>query len=242
MLERILTQLLYLLIIFPICYFSFKNKSKETWRVFLIFCGYFITIQITVFIPIRYSEFNCLGGNFNWTGKTLSLFASILFLIFYRKFSLKDYHITLKQTKNSLQSSFIFIALLILMSLLLGYFKSEAIPFNFERFSYQLTLPGIDEELAYRGIMLGLLLQIFKSKIFKINIAVLVTALLFGLMHSLFINNDFTLSFNSYIFSITFIAGLAFGYISLKTGSILTPILIHNLYNIILQIFKMFIL
>lgn len=245
MLERILTQLLYLLIIFPVCYFLFKDKSKETWKVFLTFCVYFITIQIVLYFPLRYPSLDFLGGNFNWTGKVFSIIVSLLFLIFYKKFSLKDYNLTFSQKKNTYLIS---ILILIFLFCFAGYLEygSNGQKLNLEGISYQLTMPGFEEELAYRGIMLGLLSQIFLSelkigKYLKINSAILVTSLLFGLMHSLFIKNNFSISINWYAFKLTFFLGLVFAYLAHKTKSILFPVIGHNLYNTTLQIFKMFI-
>lgn len=242
--ERILTQFLYLLVILPICYFTFKNQSKETHKVFTTFCIYFITIQIALFLPLEFSSLNFLGGSMNWTGKIYSIITSILFLILYRKFSLKEYSITLKQNKNSILKSVSLVIGLILLASLTSI-NGKSIPFNLEKFSYQLTMPGLEEELAYRGIILGILSQIlipfFKIKQFKINPSILITSILFGLIHSMYIENGFDLTFNSYSFCITFITGYVQGYITILTGSILLPIIGHNIYNTTLQIFKMLI-
>lgn len=244
MLERVLTQLLYLFIIFPFCYFSLKNKSKKAWKIFGVFCVYFIAIQLAVFLPLEYEFFDFVGGDWNWSGKIYSIIISVIFLFLHGRTKLKDYNITFKQNENSLIVSLFLILFLIVFASVLG-FGAKPISFDFERFAYQFSMPGLDEELAYRGIMLGLLSQIFVPltvfKKYKLNLSIFITSILFGLIHSLYIKNDFSVTFNSYYFSITFITGFVQGYISFKSGSVLLPIIGHNLYNTVLQIFKMFI-
>ena len=56
--------------------------------------------------------------------------------------------------------------------------KSE---FDIETLLFQLTIPGIDEEIMYRGVLLGLLMSCIKDKRFFRNyIGILIIAILFG--------------------------------------------------------------
>lgn len=181
----------------------------------------------------------------NWSGKIYSIIVSLIFLILYKGNKIKDYYLTLSQNKKEKRKVILITFCLFVLVLLLGN-KSKPINFNLEKLTYQMTIPGIDEELAYRGIMLSLLSQIFipyfkLGRIIKVNPAILVTSILFGLIHSLFINNNFELNFNSYSFVVTFLFGYTLGYITILTKSILLPLVIHNTWNTILQIFKMFI-
>lgn len=223
-------------------FFSFKDKSKNSIKIFLIFIAYFIAIQIASYLPFLFNFFN---EKMNWSGKIYSIIVSLIFLILYKGNKIKDYYLTLSQNKKEKRKVILITFCLFVLVLLLGN-KSKPINFNLEKLTYQMTIPGIDEELAYRGIMLSLLSQIFipyfkLGRIIKVNPAILVTSILFGLIHSLFINNNFELNFNSYSFVVTFLFGYTLGYITILTKSILLPLVIHNTWNTILQIFKMFI-
>ncbi len=223
-------------------FFSFKDKSKNNIKIFLIFIAYFIAIQIASYLPFLFNFFN---EKMNWSGKIYSIIVSLIFLILYKGNKIKDYYLTLSQNKKEKRKVILITFCLFVLVLLLGN-KSKPINFNLEKLTYQMTIPGIDEELAYRGIMLSLLSQIFipyfkLGRIIKVNPAILVTSILFGLIHSLFINNNFELNFNSYSFVVTFLFGYTLGYITILTKSILLPLVIHNTWNTILQIFKMFI-
>ncbi|WP_158091380.1 CPBP family intramembrane glutamic endopeptidase [Tenacibaculum holothuriorum] len=201
-------------------------------------------MQTVLILPLEFSSLNFIGGKMNWTGKLFSISLSVFFLIFYKKYYLRDYYINFKQNKGSLKTGIVSILLLVIFASLLSL-KAKPSSLNLEILSYQLTMPGLDEELAYRGIMLGLLSQILVPHIsykkFKISPSILITSILFGLIHSLYLKDGFKLTFNSYYFCITFLTGFLQGYITHKTGSLLFAILGHNLYNTTIQIFKMFI-
>jgi membrane protease YdiL (CAAX protease family) len=97
-------------------------------------------------------------------------------------------------------------------------------------------MPGIDEEIAYRGILLGLLVKILKPviRIGKIGLghpAVLTTALLFGLAHGFFLTGSYGITFKAYPFFYTTLDGFIWGWFTLRSGSILLALISHNLTN-----------
>jgi len=107
--------------------------------------------------------------------------------------------------------------------------KSE---YNFETLAFQISIPGIDEEIFFRGLLLGLLSSALKDKIsFLGNPSILLTAILFGFMHALKIDKNNSLSFESIYFFQTGIAGYVWGWVTIKSRSILLAILSHNLSN-----------
>ncbi len=75
-------------------------------------------------------------------------------------------------------------------------------------------VPAIAEEFALRGIVLGKLRQ------FGDTFAVIVSAILFGILHGNIIQIPFA-----------FILGIVFGFIVVKTNSLLPTIIIHFLNN-----------
>jgi len=80
--------------------------------------------------------------------------------------------------------------------------------------------------------MLGLLLTALKPdlKLGSVNFgspAIIVTAILFGLGHSLHINSNWDVSQDWLYFSYTFAYGLALGWMTIKSRSILFPIISH---------------
>ena len=104
--------------------------------------------------------------------------------------------------------------------------------FNLETLAFQISLPGIDEEIMFRGILLGLLATSLKDKIsFLGNPSVLLTAILFGFMHALTLNKDYSINFEPIYFIQTGFAGYVWGWITIKSRSILLAIVSHNFSN-----------
>lgn len=81
-------------------------------------------------------------------------------------------------------------------------------------------IPPLVEEFAYRGIVLGSLRQ------YGDGFAILVSSVLFGLMHVNFLQTP-----------CTFIAGLILGFLTVRLNSILPAIIIHFLNNFSATIF-----
>ena len=75
-------------------------------------------------------------------------------------------------------------------------------------------LPALVEEFAFRGVILG------KLRKHSDSLAVLVSAVVFGLIHGNFTQIPFA-----------FVVGLVLGYITVKTNSLLPAIIIHFLNN-----------
>ena len=84
-------------------------------------------------------------------------------------------------------------------------------------FLYYLTvafLPALGEEFAFRGVIMGSLRK------YSDALALVVSAGAFSLMHGNFVQIPFT-----------FCCGLAFGYIAIKSNSLLPSIIVHFLNN-----------
>ena len=103
--------------------------------------------------------------------------------------------------------------------------------FDVETLFFQISMPGIDEEIMCRGVMLGLMCSALREggKPSR-SPAIIINGIWFGLVHSLaFQNGEVAFSVGSFI--ATGIVGYALAYITIKTRSILIPMLTHNLCN-----------
>ncbi|MFX1538358.1 MAG: lysostaphin resistance A-like protein, partial [Promethearchaeota archaeon] len=96
-------------------------------------------------------------------------------------------------------------------------------------------IPGIFEEIAFRGVILVLLLRKYSERT-----SIGLSGLIFGLGH--FINflifGDFWSSIAQIISGI--LIGWFFAYLTLKSGSLLPSIIIHYLYNALSIVFIVF--
>ncbi|MCD4833811.1 MAG: CPBP family intramembrane metalloprotease [Bacteroidales bacterium] len=208
-----------------------KNNSRKYLFFFIVF--FFIDQCLTrnVYFP----EFITIGTTWNWTGKIASaLFSLFVILILRKKFQI-DFALTLKQRKGSLKPTLITVGILVIIGAVVLWFSSSKGNPTLETHLFQLTMPGIAEELAFRGLFLGLLNNAFKKscRIFgaELSWGVVVTSLLFGLWHGIGFDNTSNFYFNFEPFLMTLLAGFTLAWLREKTGSLLIPVLFHNLIN-----------
>lgn len=227
----ILEHILHLIMVLPIVLFTMRTRNLESFKVLLAFSIFFMLNSILLYLPIEFNELRIIDGKWNWTGKIFSIFGAVIFLLVYRKLQLKDYFLTFKQHKKNLKKGILIISVIFLVSTILNFTFNSSKAWNTETILYQLTMPGINEEIAYRGILLGLLVKTLKNYTF-FNPAILITAILFGMAHGLFLNNDFELVFKTQAFFETMIMGIIWAWVTIKTGSILLALISHNLGNV----------
>ncbi len=199
----------------------------------MAFACFFLLHSLLLYAPVVYPEARFCNWNstWNWAGKSYSILGSILFLTFYRKFELKDYFLTHKQDSGFVKKGMLVIVGILTTKILLAYFVIPKKEWDLETVLYQFSMPGIDEEIAYRGIMLGILMKVLKSKNAFFNGPVFVTAILFGLAHGFSLSNDYEILFAALPFLRTMIHGLIWGWITIKSGSIVLALVSHGFGN-----------
>ena len=237
MTQSIITNIAELLIISPIALITLK-KLKINWLQVLFFTVFFIFHEALLHIPNQFPQLKLFNGLWNWTGKIYALVGSIIFYFFFKKYFKENDFLTFKQKKNSLRYTLTATIILILLTSIISFFISGKSDPNNERFWFQFTMPGFDEEIAFRGIMLGLLSTSLKEKfIIRLknfgNPSILITSVLFGLVHSLKLGEDWQFHQNWIYFSYTFAFALVLGWMTIKSRSILMPVIAHNLSNTI---------
>ena len=234
MLHYTATVLLYLAIVLPIILISAKDIKKGR-KVLVLFITFFILNQMLLVIPWHIREL-AIGDQWNWSGKLIAIIGSIIFYRIFRSDFKEHDFFTLKQKPGSVKPNIILTLFLVLIVVAMGIFLYGTDEPDLETFFFQLGMPSLDEEFAFRGIMLGLLCTALKPnlKIGPVNLgnpAIILTAVLFGLVHSLHMNSSWELSQDWLYFSYTFAYGLALGWMTIKSGSILVPIMSHILSN-----------
>lgn len=239
MTKTIFESIIYISLVCPIVLITLKNRKFETLKILLIFSVYFILNRTLLYLPLKFEELRIFAGNWNWTGKIFAVLGSVIFLMIYRKFTLSDYHLTFHQNKGFFRKGVLIIVLILVVQSIFSLIINTSKDWNTETFFFQLTMPGIDEELAFRGIMLGLLIKILKPSSKTIfHPAILVTFILFGLVHGLFLNESYEPTFRSYPFFNTMILGIIWAWITMKSGSILLALVSHNLANVVIQLIR----
>ena len=96
---------------------------------------------------------------------------------------------------------------------------------------------GLDEELFFRGLLLFLVSAAVvplrrKPDPARFGWAAIIVTLLFTVGHSFFVSGG-DIRFDPIIFAYVAILGALLMYIRVRTGSILIPVIAHNLTNVV---------
>lgn len=200
--------------------------TKKTEPIYILLAaGY----AITNFALLNYTH--NIGG-WNWIGKSCALAFSLMIIMALPKLR-AELGFTLIQKSNSVKKSLSAITILFFSAICLS-FNQENISFDVKTLLFQLTMPSLDEELAYRSILLFLLLKglcINSKTLF--NPATILITLLFGTIHGIHYSND-SLNIDPLAFLITTAIGSVLMYIRLLSGSIVFPIIGHSVFNVTL--------
>jgi len=231
MITDLLENTLHLIIILPIVFMFLKNRNKENYYKIVIFIFVFLAYEFIIKLPWHFELFNFIHSKWNWDGKLMGvLFGLISFMLFKKQFQNYNYF-TLKQDKENKNKVFWVSGGVVVLATIIWYIFGKT-DFNIETLAFNLILPGIDEEIIFRGILLGLLMSILKENVLSIiNPSVLITSILFGFIHALKLNSHNSINFDTIYFFQTGLAGYAWGWITVKSKSILFAILSHNFSN-----------
>lgn len=178
-----------------------------------------------------------------WSGKLYSILSGLLIAFLVSPaISRREFGLTLVQFKGSVKPAAIvlFLAGIIAAILGLGFDKG---PFDAIVLLYLAIMPGLNEELIYRGLLLGTANRIippqWKVLGAKVGWGALITSLLFGLLHGFWIEAGAGLHFNAIVVFFNGLAGLAYAWQRERTGSLLFPVLTHGVIDVLIVIVRM---
>jgi membrane protease YdiL (CAAX protease family) len=173
-----------------------------------------------------------IGEDWNWIGKGLALIITLA-IASMPGFGWRRSGLTLRQDRSGIVAALIVSLLMIVLFTWLALGPNEE-PTSAETYAYQLTMPGLEEEPFYRGILLLALSEAFRGRLRALGIdwswGALLTSILFGLTHA-FAFDDGAFSFDLMPFLMTGVPALILVWLRERTGSLLLPILLHNYAN-----------
>lgn len=237
MTTTIFESLLHILILTPLLIWGRQKNKVGDLKPIIFFVVIYVVTNLLLTSGSNINFFQ--GQQWNWVGKGLAIIVGLLFIAIIPTFNRTTFGITTKmswsETKPLLTFCFIY---LIIRTGLYATSSDATLIINAETTFYQATLPGLQEELLYRGILLGLLSSIFINpsfKFLKVNfgLATIITSLLFGFAHGININENFSFSFNYFALFRTAFDGFIFALLTEKTKSIFPGIVFHNILNLI---------
>ena len=174
---------------------------------------------------------NMFPGSWAWTGKLLAT-AGLLLVAALPWFGLRRCGVTLRQAPGSRPAWVVFAVLAAaIFSLAFAWRDGRD---GLDTILFQWTMPGIEEELFYRGVLLLALNEAFGAndgrRLGGIGVGGLLACVAFGLGHALFWREG-GLSFDAMAMALTGGPALLLVWFRARTGSLLLPVLAHNVAN-----------
>ncbi len=175
------------------------------------------------------------GAERNWQGKLLALAGTIGIAFWLGR---RETGLVLAQAPGSLKSAIPVAALYCGFFLLLAWWFPNG-ETSTENLVFQLTMPGLEEESFYRGILLFALYQAFAGRWRFLGVdwswGAILSCLLFGMTHAFGFSGG-AFSFDPLIMALTAFPAMIGIWLRLRTGSLLLPIVIHNFGNLIMNL------
>ncbi|WP_143304695.1 CPBP family intramembrane glutamic endopeptidase [Chitinophaga vietnamensis] len=173
---------------------------------------------------------------FNWLGKLLSIFftLSVIPLLVNEERPYQSVGLRWYVNPATLRLCLWLGAAFIVLKAVGNLFAIEKELITPENYLYQATMPGLQEELCFRGLYLWLLLR--ASGALQPSTEVWMLALLFGLGHGFQISSAMHYRLDIGVLVLSTLSGFLYGYIRVKSGSLLLPVLLHNAANIAITI------
>lgn len=238
--ETFLQWLACILVISPFVVIALWGKRQHsqptllTWSLTTLAAFFFISLALAH----SSTAFNWIPSP--WQGMFLEAIFALGVILFTNKVDTNGLQpVTSRRAwRDSMIASLLLCGYVIIRSIglqLIGQ-REQSTPPNTEYLLYLLTIPGIAEELVYRGVLQSHLNNLFGKpwKILRTPLGWgwLITALLFWSIHA-FQANGWSVNFYWPTLTLPLIAGLVFGWLRERSNSLLPPILAHNLINVI---------
>jgi len=206
-----------------------RQRFSPRW---LLITALLVAINDVLLTRVYGSLPDLIGGDWNWQGKLLALVATLA-VAASPAFGLRRVGLTIAQDPGSLKEAWPVAALYC------AFFVVIAVAFpggqsNSEEVVFQLSMPGLEEEPFYRGLLLFTLDQAFTGRRRFLGVecgwGAVLSCFLFGMAHAFGFSHG-SFSFDSITMALTAIPSFIAVWLRLRTGSLLLPILLHNFGN-----------
>jgi uncharacterized protein len=218
-------------VLFLLAYRQTKRFPAKEWALF------FLVLLIDYIILMKTPRPSFMNGlSFGWHTKILEAAFALLFMFFYRKITFREFGLTAQTARGSLKPIAIVFILLAVLVNSKHYFTSRFSMPGIETILYNATMPGIAEELVFRGVLLALVNSAFgkpwKFAGTQLGWGFIIVSVLYGLLHGLTVEGGLMIKFDITRLMITMIIGFALAWAKEKSGSLLPGMIGHNLINL----------
>jgi membrane protease YdiL (CAAX protease family) len=220
---------------------ALRTPRHARWVALAI--GISVADSIATLLPFLYRPLVLPHMHYNWTGKLIDIAVMVtimLVLVASGAFKRTDFAFTLKQAPGTRRGLLLVVLpFLIIVALLAATLFGNPKPPSTETVLFEATLPGLAEELVWRGLLLALFDRMFAGRVTILGAALgysaIATSLVFGFVHSVQFDSKLVLhtAFDNGAFAA--VTGLVLVWIRARTKSLVFPVLTHNATNLILE-------
>lgn len=249
--KAILSSLsLIAVIIFLVLLMAGRRKLIHHYKYVVLFFLFYFTDNLVIALANHYPNLqitpNHLWEGFllwGWSGKIYSI-VFILFLLHAIRSVLlfEETGLTLRQKQGSIVPSLIVILFIALGSSAIGFLSPKG-KFDPSLLLYLAILPGLNEELVYRGVLPACLDRLFLGKwniaSAKIGLSAIITTVMFGLLHGLWLDDQFELHIEIVWIRNAMFSGIIFAWLKERTGSLVMSVIAHGTWDFFLFLPRM---
>ena len=209
------------------------EKNKLNYYRIVIFALCYI-IFVSVRLIANFFEF--LYFTVPWGSRLLAIAFGLVCFFIFRKFFENNNYFRIKQDKKQIGLIMIISIITIVGYSIIFFIRGQSQKFSIEELIFYSITVEIEEEIIFRGLLLGLLMSCLDRKIVFIKYpAVLLCGMFFGFYHGNFFYFDYINIITNCIF------GIIVCWITVKTKSMLIPLIVHSLTNCIGYLIEVFV-
>ncbi|UPZ36393.1 CPBP family intramembrane metalloprotease [Sphingobacterium sp. PCS056] len=234
------TPLIWISFMLPLIAIAFAKTKKVNSKFLILFIVYFLADCYIQHFSRQYVSLDSIGLKFSWVGKILSLLLALTIIFSVSKTHREQIGFTSKSnTKKQVRFGiFLFLGFLLFDLIFKLILFPKGGHFNLETFAFQATMPGLTEELVFRGICFWLLDQAFTPqwniKGISLGWGFVIVTLLFSVAHGVVLTKDHQLKFDIItIIYLTLISSLSVGLLRKFSGNLVYPVIGHNMINVL---------
>ncbi|WP_326984299.1 CPBP family glutamic-type intramembrane protease [Chryseobacterium sp. MYb264] len=232
------TPLIWLLAMLPIFFIAFLRSKKGNLKFLLLFIALFLAdTYIQIFSKQWIPHF--FGLKFAWPGKLFSLALSLSCIFFVNQKARTEIGFTASShSRNQIKYGIlVFLGFLIFDFIFKLILFPKGGEFDLETFLFQATMPGLTEELLYRGIYLWIFDKVFlprwNFKGIQFGWSFIIVTVLFGIAHGMVLTPEHQFKFDlTTIVYLTLISSLSLGILKKFSGNLIYPVMGHNVINL----------
>lgn len=231
----LLTPLLHFGIILPLLILAQIFSKKTNPKYLILFGAYFLFDSYVRFLGFKYPELNVMG---NYTGMIVSFAIAIIFILCLSKKTREEIGFTFKFNMKTLRFGiYIFLGFLIFDFIFKMIIFPKGGEFDLNQFLFQATLPGLTEEIVFRGILLWILSKAFvPSKEIKgvfFGWGFIIVTFAFAMVHGVALTETMEIKVDYITIAyITLITSLSLGILRKFSGNLILPTIGHNVVNL----------